>query len=255
MPKISQKGGFFPKWLTVLDIDFTSLGTIDISTDGAKTIDGLSMTKFNSTNDNTAMALTSAGLVMIPKAGGTDYDAATRNFPGLYCALSQFVPATRVDPTISVRLWTYMSSYNFNANQDALVMAFDQNNSQLSYVMKIGRNNAGNAGATLNIISNSTNSGYLDNAFTIPGSGTNLVSVFEVTSLNGPACKYYTGSYSSGWPQVNALTAYSLGYGSGSFNCTLWSGTTMGFSIGAMRKASATALSLNIQRLRVDVAW
>lgn len=244
-------------WQTVLDLDFTAQSSQSFTTDGSYTIAGISWTKFNSANEATHAQITN-GTGLIWQPGSTsDYNASTRTFPGLYVPLSSIIPSYLLDPTTHVRFYLYTSAANLTANFDNVVMAMDLGNSaNYGCVAKYG---FGTSGQGLQQFWNigATNLGFQSDAFTVSGgpAATNVM-VMDVHRINGHTFQTGFGQYSSGFPNVgtsiqwlghiqNTSAYHNFGYANHLTNLML--------TIGAQRAGSATALSVTMAHLRVDV--
>jgi hypothetical protein len=232
-----------PGWVKALDFDWTAQGTGTISSDGNVTIGGVVWKKANSTNDASAMAYSSSGLVIQPKST-SDY-GSTRTLPLLWTKLQSIIPTLEL--SFGVRVWAYWSADNFNANYDGEVIAVD-NDGTSGAIFARGRNAGGSNGFSDWINNAGANPlGFQNTNVTLDS--TNRVQMLEVPSLALPMCKTYYGAWSSGWPAVTSLTPISGSIAPRGMNMTL---ANAGVTTGAQRSGSGTSLSVTLSRLRID---
>src|SRR5258706_9710939 len=113
----------FPQWATALDLDFTTLPTQTIASNGTITVGtspifgtGLVWTKINSASDATAMTITNGtGLVITPNAA-SNIGGATFTAPALSIQLNSIIPDWTV--FMPFRIWVCESASNEAANND-----------------------------------------------------------------------------------------------------------------------------------------
>lgn len=115
----------FSQWATALDLDFTSQPTQSLNTDTNFTIGtnpytgaGLVWTKFNSTGDAAAMAVTNGTGLVITPTSATNISAATLTAPLLRIPLNSIIPDWTV--FMPFRIWIYESASNEAANFDQM---------------------------------------------------------------------------------------------------------------------------------------
>lgn len=241
-----------PGWITALDLDFTAQPSQSLGTDGNYTIGGYPFFKSNSANDNTPMALTNGtGIVIIPKAGGTDYFSGTINLPLIRIFLSNVIG--NFSYGMPLRLWAYNSSINPAAEFDESTLTLESagvSSLNFNYAFKKGfnNNNANGYITTMNI--NSSNQGQQnEQAFT-----TDNVMVLEIPrGLPSLEFRTYTGLYSNGWPAASALNPHTM-YTVSTQNPTTSIGAASNWtmSLGAERVNSATNLTVVFARMRID---
>jgi hypothetical protein len=193
-------------WNTALDIDFTSLGTIALATDTSYTIGGFTWNKINSANDSVAAGISAAdGLKIVPtNSPNTNYNPAgpTRNLPGITIAMSTAIPS--FDPFMKFRVWAYNSDISpVNANYQMAVIAIDTGD-LTKPALSVRRGFNSNQTFILDASIGATEI-YSLNPMTL--NSTNNVVVIEVDRIGSPYMYVSYGSYSSGWPAKNALTA------------------------------------------------
>lgn len=252
-------------WVTGLDIDFTSLTTQSLGTDGTYTIGGIAgWQKQNSTNENSAMTITNGtGLQIYPKA--TAMDGSTRTSPLLWLPLSSIAV---MDWSTQLRIWFRISGYTLTfANPgDECFIGLDSNNSDWTpglfkwiplsgsstrFYMLSGANNAlitsGQFDVSGTIASNPPNVMRFD----LPG-----IAAFQTGSGIG-----YWDKTSSAWPATTSSSLKPIvGQAPGNNyshiekanNSGLGVGAGMGILIGAGAGGGGDAFVPTITNIRVD---
>jgi hypothetical protein len=252
-------------WATALDLDFTAQANQTLSPNGNYTIAGLTWTKINSAGDATAMAIVNGtGLVIQPTAS-TDINGITYTSPLIRTLLSGFLPAN-ADWTTALRIWVSFGNCNMTSNFDSAVFGVDSGNDSLEYNMKYGfcptSSNKGFVWAwTYNGV-NEQGSSYFagaSDALLVVDSTTRTVvmQMDQIQCREMSECHGAQLAAGAAFPNMNTLTAsQSYFYNSGSGTATV-AQTGVGFGglglmIGAQRAGSGTALSMVVQRIRVD---
>lgn len=234
-------------WTTAYDLDFSAQGTQSLSTDTTYTIDGKVWTKQNSTNDNTAMALTNgSGVVIIPKST-SDYNGATRTLP-LLC-----LPILSVIPTFDrysqgLRVWIYTSSTNYAASFDSVSLSIDTLDSTYVLDIKNGFNTTGQGQSKYIGTNNVNTSGFVNSAKYIADN----VQMLQADLVWGIRLTGFSGTYSSGWPAISAMHSHASATLSNPAQGADAGQLPLSTCIGAQRAASGTALSVTIARIRWD---
>lgn len=119
---VELTGSTGPSWQSIFDTNLTTSGSQTLNADGNYTIGGVVWTKFNSASDATAMALTSGvGLVIQPVAASEWYNA-TRTMPGLTATLPSLISAFTAD--LPTRFSAEFSG-NYAANFDSFRMGVE----------------------------------------------------------------------------------------------------------------------------------
>lgn len=235
-------------WTPVVDLNFAGLTSQSIATDGAYALGGYAFTKFNSANDQSAMAIVNGqGLVIQPKST-SDYNGANRTFPGLNCAIAvPFATGARL------RMTVYVASQNITNNYDGVIFGVDSQSNVCGYLAKYGKVSTG-TGTTAFIQAAGSNAGFTDSTVTL-GATSNVLRMI-------------VPNY--GWPSLG------VGYAAGTLNVipsdasfnptrsqnayatsTDMSGLTranMALVLGAQRAGSVTALSITLSRVLVEYA-
>jgi len=234
------------------EVDLSAEATQSLSANQDYTIAGKTWTKVNSTNDQTAMALTNGtGLVITPKAGSTDYsaDGSTRTVPMLKTRLDGII--TNFHPGMWIRAWAYVSASNHAANFDSAILALE-NGTNLSHVLKRGYSSSA-----------SPNPGFIKHTICAATgtyracglSDTHNVMVVEASPLVQafPSTKTYSGTYSSGFPALSSLSGHLV---STNGNTTIPIGaadpTAWMLVLGALRYQSVTSYACTFARVRLE---
>lgn len=239
-------------WKTVLDLDFSAETNQTLLADLAYTIGGKTWTKFNSANDGTGtpMALVNGqGLVIQPKST-SDYNGATRSFPGIQ------IPLSSLDSTIGlgarVRAIMYVSAQNITANYDSAIFGVDSGSAVAGYLAKYGRGVTA-IGVIPFIQAASANLGFLDRAVTL--GATSNVLMIDIPRLGHPAISVYYAPAAGVSPFIPADNAFQFlntrDYSNNTVDMTGFTPTNMSLVLGAQRANSGTALSITIARVRL----
>jgi hypothetical protein len=232
-----------PQWTTALDFDWTAQGSGTISSDGNTTIGGVVWKKSNSANDNTAMAYSASGLVIIPR-NTSDY-GTSRTLPLLWCKLTNIIPT--LEASYGIRIWAYWSADNVTANYDSSNIALDSDGTT-GFALARGRHAGGAAGLGDHMLNAGSNVlGFQNTNLTLDA--TNRVVCLEVPHMGYPVYKGYYGAWSSGWPAFSSLTGLPAGQSSRVLNLQA---STVGATFGAQRAGSVTAFSTTLTRCRID---
>jgi hypothetical protein len=236
---------------TVLDMDFTVLGTQLFSANQSYTIGGLSWTKFNTASEQNPAALDNTGITFTPLSA-SDYNGATRTIPGLHLPFYQFIPGFRAD--MGVRIWAYNSANNGTASFDNAVLAVDTNSTSYGYIIKRGFGTTGQGSQTY-LGANAVNiSGFISDLFTM--SLSNNVMVLEIPSITGSHWRSFRGSYTGGyWPLMEALTQHNSYTFNATVNTTGVTPQSLGVVLAGQRAASGSPFSCKFARLRVDLLY
>jgi hypothetical protein len=236
---------------TVLDVDFTVLGTQLFSANQNYTIGGLSWNKFNTANEQNPAALDNTGITFTPLST-SDYNGATRTVPGLHLPFYRFVPGFRED--MGVRIWAYNSANNGTASFDNAVMGVDTNSTAYGYVQKRGFGTTGQGSQTYLGANASNISGFVSDLYTM--STSNNVMVLEIPSITGSAWRAFRGSYAGNyWPAMEALTQHNSYTFSATVNTTAVTPQSLGVFLAGQRATSASPFSCKFARLRVDLLF
>jgi hypothetical protein len=193
------------RWMTALDLDFTSLGSIALGSDGAYSLGSTSWNKINSAQDYTAASVSTAdGFSVTPTNSPlTNYNPSDplRNLPAITLDLAQVIPS--FNPTMGVRIWVYNSSISpVNENYQMATIAIDPGNLTYSAVsMRRGFN--GNTTIMVSASVGTTEYAIFNTQSSI--GSTNDVVVLELDRIGSPVLYTYYGSYSSGWPLFTNL--------------------------------------------------
>lgn len=235
--------------VTVLDMDFTTLGSQTFSANQNYTVGGYTWTKINTANETTAATLSSSGLTFVP-VSATDYFSATRTLPGLLLPFQQIVPGFRGD--MGVRIWAYNSANNAAANFDNAVMAVENSAITYSYGMIRGFTSGGQGSAVRLSVNNANPSGQVNDLFTL--GTTNNVMVLEIPSITGSHWRSFRGAFAgNSWPRMEELTQHNSYMQTGTVVTTAVTPQSLCVLLGAVRAASGTALTVRFARLRVDL--
>jgi hypothetical protein len=233
-------------WVTARTIDFTAQATQTLSTDTTYTIDTLTWTKGNSTNDNSAMVLTNGtGVVITPKST-SDYNGGTKSAPYLSTPLSGIISGLEL--SWGVRVSFYWSSQNATANYDSSISAIDTTAvSGSAYGFKRGFTVSGQGISHWLNDASSNASGFKDTTMTMAAS--NNVAVLEIPTLGLGICRAYYGQYSSGFPAISACTPLK---GIIVTQTVGWTPSTANVTIGAQRAGSGTAYVATCAAIKVE---
>lgn len=235
-------------WTTVLDVDFSAQAGQTIGTDGTHTIAGRTWTKFNSANDNVAMAIVNgSGLVIQPKSA-TDYNGATRTFPGIYLPISSFFSTLSLADRRALRITMYIGAQNIGANYDAIVFGIDSQNNTAGYLTKYGRVSS-TTGQTVFMQALGSNVGFTDFGPLTLGSSNNVQRLI-IPNFGFPSMGIHYAA-SSGLTDQSFLAGGNISYGT-KVDMAGLTPANASLVIGAQRANSATALSVTISRIIVE---
>lgn len=234
-------------WTTVYNLDLAAEGTSNpqtLSSDTTYTIAGKTWTKFNSSNDGTALGIGSTGVVITPTTSADYWTGPTRISPGIHCTFSQLVPNWTVD--MPTRAWAYVSSYNGGTNYDNAILAIDNQANTCMCALKRGNGTAGVGVQSFVLTSGGAVYGPASNGLTIGAS--NNVMVMEMPSgAKGGIINTYIGAYSSGWPTT--LTPMAT-INAALFNSSYAS--SVGVVLSASRAGGTAGLVVKFANLRID---
>jgi hypothetical protein len=192
------------------------------------------------------MAVGATGLTIQP-ASTTDYNGATRTFPGLMLDLTAVIP--NYDPSMAVRVWLYNSALNNSANYDNAILALDTGNTNFGYVVKRGHGTAGTGGQSFLEIAATNSSGFVSDSYT--PDGTNQVMVLETPGIDEARYTTYRGNYSAGFPAASALVVQKSYAANGTIDTSQLT-TSLKAVIGAQRAGSGTSLVASFARIKVE---
>jgi hypothetical protein len=268
----SQGSGVLPAWqalptpwVTGLDLDFTAQTTQSLTTDGAKTIAGLTFTKGNSVNETVHAVLTNGtGVVFQPNAsagypGVVSSGSGARSLPFLWLPLSSVLPAG-FDFSVALRIWAYISADNLAASgygYSALAVDDGPNTASLlqdGYFLQRGYTSANQQirtyaiGASSNVQNNATAT-----TTQVLGAG-NRVVLLDIPALGDFRTRALSGAYSAGWPATSALNITSAGSPQTRVEAMPvgTSPTSFGVLLGAAGDGGGNGASVTFARLRVD---
>lgn len=190
----------FPQWATALDLDFTSQPsqTLNLDTNyniGTNPYTGAALvwTKFNSTGDSTAMAITNGTGLVITPVSATNISSATLTAPLLRIPLNSVIPNWTV--FMPFRIWVYESASNEAANFDQMFFGtFIPNTgfpNQLTYGHFRGFQGATNGwGAQLTVLQ----SNVVQTATSIPLAANRVGLMTYPNGVLGGSCPLVVGS-------------------------------------------------------------
>ena len=234
-------------WYTVMDIDFTSLGTISLTSNGNYNIGGYTWTKGNSTNDLTPAVIDSEGLKFNPTNSNTSYDSG-RTLPYIWTPLTVF---SDYSINVPISIWVYSTS-NPVSEWDNVTVAVDDNSRNLGIEMSRGFFYGGQGGRSTFTQSNSSVSAG-SHVYTLNTS--NEVQVLEFPSgISSLIWNIYKGTYGSGdFPNFSNLQiTHSCRATSISYNMNAVG--SMGVLLGAQRWVSATSgFIAKYKRIKIKV--
>ena len=235
---------------TYLDLNIAAQSTQSITSDGAFTLAGMTWTKGNSANESTHLAITNgSGAVFVPTSTSS-YSGTTRTLPYMWLPFNQIGGLASLNWQSKIRVWANISADNCTASGDNSVLAIDNNATGLTYVMTRGYNSAQNAAGQCNAASTGS---FVSAGLTL-GSG-NRIMMLDC-DLNRLSISIFVGSNTAIWPDPSTMTIIGTQTLVNTNLATNGFGTpysTMGILLGAQRNGSATALSITIANLRVDV--
>lgn len=120
-------------WVTLYEVDFTSLTTASLSTNGAYTINGVTWDAINNANASyMALSGSGKGLEIKVNANSSDYWASTRTAPGLYLPLKYITALSNSYYDYNqydMRVIVQCSASNQNATFEAVVVALEKSSS------------------------------------------------------------------------------------------------------------------------------
>jgi len=236
-------------WVTALDIDFTTLPNQEIANDGAVEIDGIEFTKINSAKDAAPMTIMNGAGLVIQPAAATNYLAADRTLPALTVNLASLIEY--LDHATELRVYLYIAAANFAAAYDGVILAIESDASRTDIQMAKGH--FGGLGVRFDCTTDylGTNGGELAQA---DNAGAHDVMVMHsAEDLN-----WYTGIYSSGWPNpktglyTNAVKGWYSGSNTPSSSLAWLTPDHWNLLFGARRAGSLTALSVTIGRVKLE---
>ncbi len=236
-------------WLTATRTDFTSLGTIALTTDGPYTINGLTWTKENSANDASPMVINSNGLVITP-AYSTNLSGSTRTLPCLYTSIVAMIPGIGLSSPI--RGTVYVKTQNAAANYDGAIMVIE-NQTPVSFFETGHVFNGGAAATAYGQLSGTDGSGYNNTSFA-------AANVFRIEFPMGIGAGYAViscATYSGGIPADSAFTPLfnvlcANTTATGTIAASIGTMAAWDVMIGAQRAGSATSLSIAIGEIVVE---
>lgn len=95
-------------WVTGIDVSFAGVTNPGLSTNGVKTLAGLTVNRENAASDNAPMTISAGGIVITPKVSSYAPEAATRTAPLLWFGISQ--ASSGIDWASGLRLVLRISS-------------------------------------------------------------------------------------------------------------------------------------------------
>lgn len=194
----SQRG-----WYTVMDLDFTSLGTISLATNGTYNLGGYTWTKLNSAQDSVAAGIDSTGLAFTPtNSPNTNYSSSPslRNLPLLTIPLTSAVPNFNL--STGIRVWVYNSVLTATQNYQISMVGVD--NGTPSYNRHVKRGYSGTNIVYSAVANNSVE--FVQATTAVATNSSSNVLMFELPQFNINLMNAYFGSYSSGFPQLSSMT-------------------------------------------------
>jgi hypothetical protein len=237
-------------WIRAVDINFAQQTTQSLPTDGNYTIGGKTWTKFNSANDNVAMSVTNGqGLVIQPKST-SDYNGATRTFPGIELPLAGITNIGLVTAS-KVRVTVYIAAQNFAANYDGAIFGIDSQSAVCGYIAKYGYVQSG-IGTTAFIQAASTNQGFKDSAVALGATSNVLRMIVPNFGFPTIAVGYAAGTSNTIPAPQNFKAGRSMDNISLNPDMSGLTIANMAVILGAQRAGSGTAVSCTISRVVVE---
>lgn len=232
-------------WHTALDLDFSSQASQTLSADGTYTIAGKTWTKYNSTNDNVAMAIVNgSGLVIQPKSASDAWKTSWTT-PGLKIPLQMLIPNVTLDTPL--RMTLYVSSENRAANYDFAGFGLG-NIANLTYPCVINARLGYSAGKMTQVVACGANTDY---ASPYISETANTVRVTLPNGISGSAYKLASLTKAT-FPASNELVAKYRGNTSNQVVSSLTTVADWFAHVCAGRAGSATALSMTIARIKLE---
>jgi hypothetical protein len=244
-------------WATALDLDFSAQSNQTLGSDTTFTIGGYTWTKASSTNDNVAMTvINGSGLVIQPKSTGS-YNGTTRTAPNLYIDLASIIPSYYID--MPIRIWFYISSHNMAANADAAGVFMDNLGTATTICQQVidqGFNATGRFLASASALISAS----LTFQTIVPAALSGVNAVMVVNGSNGRLVGNTDTFYSAigggnAWPSTATIIPFCRStFASGTLAeaNNIVTGLPMKIGIFAQRGGSATALSVTVQKIRID---
>jgi hypothetical protein len=166
------------------------------------TISGYTHTVRNFANSSTFTYGNASGLRIVHTAANTDWTGSVDTGPGVRAKLSTFYSSVRYQP---LRLWFRLSLVNADANYEVARVGLT-NDSGTTFNWHVFKGGVGTAGATafgyaLNIGGSNTINTFPDTSNT-----SHDVIMIEVDHMGSRIMRWYTGTWSGGWPSEASLT-------------------------------------------------
>lgn len=244
-------------WSTALDFDFSALATQNLGTANTNanfSLGGLTWFKESGGNEGTVVSVTSSlGLVFKPAAASTD---TTRSWPNLFLSASQLsIPNFSYDTPL--RIWAYVTSSNDAAGSDNAVLEVTRNGTLGPSYHHLRGFNGATQGSTSRRFNFAGASGAGTVAQAITNTNLNVIMIHLPAGLSGTPQFTAIGTWSNGWPSINQMRpqiASPTNLVTEASITTIGNdaNTSLGFSVGAVRITSTTALVVAFARMRID---
>lgn len=234
-------------WTTVYDVDFTSLASQTISSNGSVTIDSKTWTMENFANASSVTVGGADGMKFACNTTNSVYNTTTRTGPMLLLPLTNIIPD--IDSSYSIRLWVYELSNNANQNNEQNIIAIETDSTAQRY--EFDRYYNGGLIHYGRIVRNATSVVASD----ITGEPTHDVMVMELDKMGYSFAYLRTGVYSGGFPAIKNLKARAemASPASPMFLPLMQTPANMYIALGAATGNATGDLIVKFGRLRVDV--
>ena len=236
----------------VFDFDFTAQPNQTLSPDGNYVIGGKTWTKANSANETANTVITAGtGLVFHPN-GASNYDQAlnNRSAPWLWLPFSQLTIPTGFTFGSRYRLFLSLGAgTNFAATFDGCFFGLqDQNGTVVASVQNVGASGTGLAGFyTGNWGGTRWSTGQ--------SAATQLTALHVSTVYPGQSTLAYSGTLAAGaaFPSAASFVNPAIQFNSENGDQGTLTINQLGLLIGAKRAGSGTALTVVVQRVRLEL--
>lgn len=232
-------------WVTLTDTDLSAQANQTLNANTTYTINGLVWTKKNSAGDATAMAIVNGTGLRITPVAATDWFGATQTAPVIYLPLTN-IP--NVSWTTRLRVTMAVAASNITANYDnafcGLINSLGNNVQQL--VLR-GRSASGAGIWARDTVNTDANT---DVVVALGAANTVIRATFDMVNLRQAVMATSIANFNTRNLDNYVMTRdlKSLGTYVG-VPATV---ASMAIAIGALRAASATALVVDISRIKIE---